>query len=1005
MLTRLRRSKPWRNRPSACAGPWLLIVALLTFSFIPPQVAAGAPHLGVRAATARTANGAPLQAATPAPSPAADAPAAPITATTAAPAAADPVAALLARMTPEQKIGQLFLTTFGGSSAAADTDIGKLIRNQHIGGVILSSVNQNFINNADTPHQIATLADELQTGALADDTGIPLFVALDHEGDGYPYQRVTGGLTPLPNPMALGATWNLDYAAAVGQITGRELAAMGFNLLLGPDVDVLNNPRPAGRGDMGTRTFGGDPWWVAQMGRAYICGVHQGGAGRIGTVAKHFPGHGGSDRLPDWEIATVDKSLSELKRIELPPFFAVTQAANPDDCAVTDAMMTSHIRYRGLQGNIRQFTAPISFDSEGLNSILGLPEFAGWRPGGMIVSDALGVPAVAKYFDPTEQTFPHRQIAKEALMAGNDLLSIDQFARPQAAISQAANLADTVAFFREEYANNPQFRQRVEDAAAHILRVKFKLYGGVFKPENMTVQPDTAAAAVAQSTGQGTATVNKIAHDAVTLLSPQSGTLPAAPRRGEDILIFTDAERVKDCRDVACEWYEALPVNAVQDAILRLYGPQGSGQVDPAHIHSASFADLKTYLAHLLEAGQTVTSTAPAAATPVPGAPPPPDVAALLAQAKWVIFAMRNTDRDANADAVRIFLDNGDGRMNETKLVVLAFNAPYYLDTTEISKLTLYLAAYSKTSPFVEAAVRALFGEYTPHGHPPVNVEGISYDLLRELAPDPARPFTLTQLSPEPTGETAPLAPLDVRVQAGPLIDRNGNRVPDGTEVIFAANYESSGGYVPAAHAMTTNGMAEAAFALRQPGQVVITARSGDAAQSHELRLIVAAPPTATASPSPIASPTLQPTPSATAAPTATPTPAPTPAPTPTHDAAAGPGDGNGQTATPGANDQSSAGRRALRLLLALAGIGLAGLLSFRVLGLRAAGAARRLRCALLCLNGGIVGYLIYLLLLPVGWQSPVAALLFGFAGAAVASWSAEALLLPRLRAANKRMA
>jgi beta-N-acetylhexosaminidase len=43
------------------------------------------------------------------------------------------------------------------------------------------------------------------------------------------------------------------------------------------------------------------------MGRAYICGVHWGGNGRVAAVAKNFPGHGGSDRLPDREIATVDK--------------------------------------------------------------------------------------------------------------------------------------------------------------------------------------------------------------------------------------------------------------------------------------------------------------------------------------------------------------------------------------------------------------------------------------------------------------------------------------------------------------------------------------------------------------------------------------------------------------------------------------------------------------------------------------------------------------------------
>ena len=61
------------------------------------------------------------------------------------------------------------------------------------------------------------------------------------------------------------------------------------------------------------------------MGQAYIQGVHEGSQGMVATVAKHFPGHGGSDRLPDKEVSTVDKSLRELRRIELPPFFCSDQ--------------------------------------------------------------------------------------------------------------------------------------------------------------------------------------------------------------------------------------------------------------------------------------------------------------------------------------------------------------------------------------------------------------------------------------------------------------------------------------------------------------------------------------------------------------------------------------------------------------------------------------------------------------------------------------------------------
>ena len=43
--------------------------------------------------------------------------------------------------------------------------------------------------------------------------------------------------------------------------------------------------------------------------------------------------------------------------------------------------------------------------------------------------------------------------------------------------------------------------------------------------------------------------------------------------------------------------------------------------------------------------------------------------------------------------------------------MVFAFNAPYYLDATDISKLTAYYAFYSKINPFIDVAARILFQE------------------------------------------------------------------------------------------------------------------------------------------------------------------------------------------------------------------------------------------------------------------------------------------------------
>jgi beta-N-acetylhexosaminidase len=760
------------------------------------------------------------------------------------------VEVLISTMTIEERVGQLFLVAFVGNDPGPGTDIARLIRQDRVGGVVLLAANSNFRNDDSTPRQVAELTNGLQAQAMGEGVQVPLFIAVDHEGDGYPYTRITGGTTPLPNAMAIGAAWNVDYARDVGQITGLELAAMGVNLLLGPSVDVLHSPRPSGQGDIGTRSFGGDPWWVGQMGRAYIEGVHRGSDGRVATVAKHFPGHGGSDRLPDEEVATVDKSVEELRKVELAPFMAVTEEGSSAS-GETDALMSSHIRYRGFQRDIRQFTAPISFDAEGMGAILDLPEFASWRANGLMISDSLGVPAVRKYFDPTLGTFPHRRIAKESFLAGNDVLLLSQFDLNDVWADQYQNIRDTIAFFREEYRANPSFAARVDAAVARILRLKLRLYPE-FTLEAVRVHP----AAAIQVSGLGTEVSQRVANRSLTLLYPDANALPAAPRQGEKILILTDARPVRECFSDDCQPFSPLSLTAVEEAILRTYGPEGTNQVDPEDVTSLPFGQLKKYLS---------------------GEETQYDVSTLLQEAQWVLFAQQdlNLVKAPNSDTVRLFLNHPQSAAHQGKLVVLAFNAPYYLDTTEISKLSLYLGAYSKVEPFVEGTVRALFGELVPSGAPPVNVAGINYDLQHWLAPDPGQviPFSLL----EPASDIALHPPQTVRLQAGPILDRNRNPVSDGLPVTFLGEY-ADGSYAAPGTATTASGLAEATLTLNSPGPVWLRAESGEAAQSQVVEVMIQPLPTVTVAPSrtPVPMPTHTPTLAPSPTPTVTPSPVPT---------------------------------------------------------------------------------------------------------------------------------
>ncbi|GAB4424113.1 MAG: hypothetical protein Kow0031_02950 [Anaerolineae bacterium] len=869
----------------------------------------------------------------------------------------DPVEELMSRMSVEDKVGQLFLVPFVGAEANPGSEVWQLVTEYKVGGIILLAANSNFNNDESAPRQIAELNNTLQTTAF-NTNGLPLFIAIDHEGDGFPYTRITRGASPAPSQMAIGATWDTAKAESIGQMVGQELSAMGINMLLGPNLDVLNDPRPTGRGDIGIRVFGGDPYWVGQMGRAYIRGVHAGSGGKMATVAKHFPGHGGSDRLPDNEVATVDKSLQELRRIELPPFFEATRADESDPQGVTDALMSSHIRYRGFQGDIRQFTAPISFDAEGMATLTRLPEIAQWRAaGGLIVSDALGVPAVRRQFDPSLETFPHRRIAKEAFLAGNDVLSLVQFDLKSIWSDQFANIKDTIFFFRTEYLNNPAFAAQVDRAVARILRAKLRLYPSPGL-DALNVPPSAALEAVAQPRP----VVDAIARQSVTLLYPTLEELrlrlPEPPRPDEQLLIINDTRYARECYLDSCEPKELyIPRNTLQDTILRLYGPGATGQIQPENISTITFAELKQALAG------SIVPLSPA--TPDESAPENPaiqvdaeEVRQRIQAADWLIFSALdlNISRFPNSDALKLFLAQESGTLRDKRTVVVAFNAPYYLDTTEVTKLTAYYGIYSKTTPHIEAAVRALFNESELQGASPVSVEGIGYELVDVLAPDPEENIPLELLSVEP--EDGP-APVEVTVLAGPVLDHNGNPVPDDTPVQVSATL--NGRAIDTRLGSTQGGVISATLTLDEPGNVEISVASGLAESEDRLRVQVDTPPTATPLP-PTTTPTATP-PEAAVEDVTTPTPPPVTA-TPTNQAE------TAATATPepppivepSANPQLPAARRldGLDLLIALAATLLAGIVAFWLGQMLRQTLSRRIRIALWIVVGGLTAYLLY---------------------------------------------
>lgn len=794
------------------------------------------------------------------------------------------VEAILAQMGPEERVGQLFLITFFGADAGTESDIAVLVSEYHVGGVMLSARNGNFASDDGLVEQVYALTSGLQRLAAGQTVGVesgvatatpqppssplyvPLFIGIEYEGSSAAYTQLHSGVTPLPSSMALGATWDPALAEATGAVVGQELSALGFNLLIGPSADVMEVPQPFAAGDLGTRVFGGEPFWVSRMTAAYVRGVHQGSSGRIAVIPRHFPGYGGADRLANVEIPTVRRSLDQLTQSDLKPFFAVTGAAS-NPLEIADGLLVGHIRYQGFQGdNPRLATRPISLDTAALPVLLGLQPIATWRQaGGLMISDALGLRGVRRFYDPDERVFAGRLIALDAFNAGNDMLYLGDFGTDPAA-NQTAAVVDTIKFFVQRYQDDPAFQTQVDSAVRRIIGKKLDLYGTF---DLAAVVPDEAGLA---GLGGQSEQMYEVARQAVTLLSPAQAELLESPQRGENILIFTDTRIVSQCE--TCTPHALIPVDAMRAAILRSYGPEAAGVVSLASVYSQSFEDLVDYL----DAG-ALPPTAVATETPEPDR-----LGFLLDTADWVVFLMLDVTPDVPASyAVKRFLADPPVAA-DTRVVVMAMGAPYYLDSTEISKLTAYYALYGYTNPFVDIAARALFEGVAPLGASPVSISGVNYDILRATSPDPAQVITLSTAVERAVGEETPVPTPEelvvgqgdtLRITTGVIIDRNGHAVPDGTPVEFVLTFND--GTRDTQPVTTSGGVAQTSIVLTRPGELRITVTSGEARSSDTVRLAI---PDTGRAPIDILPPDI--TPTAIPVPTSTPEPEPSPIPEPT---------------------------------------------------------------------------------------------------------------------------
>lgn len=290
---------------------------------------------------------------------------------------------ILDRMSLEQRVGQVFMLGFEGTTLTAANRA--LIHDLHLGGVTL------FARNIDSGQQLAALDADLQT--IADP--LPLFISVDQEGG--LVVRVTDGATVFPGNMAIGASGDLALAREIARASAQELLAMGVNMNLAPVVDVNTNPlNPV----IGVRSFGSDVEQVSALGSETVRGLQASG---VSAVAKHFPGHGDTAVDSHRDLPVVPHSRARLESTELRPFQAAMQAG-------VDGIMTAHLYLPAIEP---QANLPATLSHTVLTGLLR--EQLGFT--GLILTDALDMDAIKRDRSAAEA-------AVQAFEAGADMLLI-----------------------------------------------------------------------------------------------------------------------------------------------------------------------------------------------------------------------------------------------------------------------------------------------------------------------------------------------------------------------------------------------------------------------------------------------------------------------------------------------------------------------------------------------------------------------------------------------------
>ncbi|WP_345656226.1 beta-xylosidase/alpha-l-arabinosidase [Streptomyces siamensis] len=383
---------------------------------------------------------------------------------------------LLARMTPRERIAQLYSVwpgsdeTPGGDMAplqhalSEDIDLAELLPDGL--GQLTRPFGTAPVDPAEGAARLASLQERIRS---ANRFRLP---ALAHEEclTGFTAWRAT----VFPTPLAWGAAFDPALVREMASAIGASMRSVGVHQGLAPVLDVVRDPR-WGRTE---ESIGEDPYLVATIGTAYVQGLES--AGVVATL-KHFAGYSASRAGRNHAPASIGPR--ELADVILPPFeMAVREGGARSVMAAYNDLdgLPAHAHHRLLTELLREE----------------------WQFTGTVVADYFGV----SFLESTHAIADSPAAAATlALAAGVDV------ELPAVRCYGAGQLDEEL----------------VDRAALRVLTQKCEL--GLLDPDWSSPATDTAA--VDLDPPHMRALARQLAEESVTLLA-NGGVLPLAPGTG-----------------------------------------------------------------------------------------------------------------------------------------------------------------------------------------------------------------------------------------------------------------------------------------------------------------------------------------------------------------------------------------------------------------------------------------------------------------------------------------